>query len=154
MRLSAALLAALAIAAPAPAPAQTEGQAPAMVFEADPPPPPTAFQWALAADGALLLAPDGDALRPARRAAPGLIETLPPALRIAFHGEDEVRAAPLSSIVSPLEIGPDGWIMEVRSGESWVAAEWWFFDQMRFHRRVAPGAYETPELSDLRFRAR
>ena len=148
MRLPSAALLALAVWAPASA------QTPEMIFRADPPPALSAFQWALASEGALLLAPDGDALRPARRAGPGVIETLPPALPIAFHGEEETRAAPLTAILSPLEIDPEGWVMEVRSGDVWVAAEWWFFDQMRFHRRVAPGAYETPELSDLRFRAR
>lgn len=152
MRIAAGPCFALALACIAAAP--VAAQAPAIVFRADPPPALTAFQWALSAEGALLLAPDGDALRPARRAGPGLIETRPPQLRIVFHGEDAERAAPLSGVVSPLEIGPDAWIMEVRAGDGWAPAEWWFFDQMRFHRRSAPGAYDTPDLADLRFRAR
>lgn len=153
------VLALVCLAIPAVPGAEEEGGLdPATLTLAPPPPPLSPFQWALRSGGGLLLVPDGDVLYPARRVGEGVIETLPLGLEVEHHRDGTVRTVALHTILSPFEIAPADWLMQIadpaeaeEAKPAWRTVDWRVFDGEFFYHRVSPGSLEAVLPEDIRF---
>ncbi|GMG81358.1 hypothetical protein LNKW23_05710 [Paralimibaculum aggregatum] len=149
-----------AAAAAAADPADTPGPAAAAqeqpAFRTAPPAPQTPlslFQWALKAEGRLLLVPLEGHLWPAERAGTGIIETLPPKIAVRLHHDGREISLPLAAVLAPQELAP-GYVLERREGSAWQPLDAAHFDDMTFYGRRGTGAFEPLGLGEIRIRPR
>lgn len=101
-----------------------------------------------------MLVPKDGWFYPARQAEPGILESDPPKIVVSLYGQDDARRIALNRVKSPLALTPRAWIMQRETGNGWITAETFHFDQRYFYARTAPGTFERVDMAAIRFKPR
>jgi hypothetical protein len=116
------------------------------------------FQWAVLNGAELMLVPVGDYYYLARRSNADLIETLPLKIEVELYRmSGEVaghHTIPVSEMMSPRDVSPDVWIMEMVDGESWTVMKAYVFYRTAFYALGDSNVFEYVEPGNLRFHRR
>ena len=111
----------------------------------------TEFQWSLMSQGSLVLYQDNARLLPARTTGSGVLESITLKIQIQPYAQQHTLTVPLITILSPYQVHPDEWRLELQHDNRWVEAASFRFSEGRFVAEINGESATLYELNRVRF---
>ncbi|WP_299071436.1 hypothetical protein [uncultured Paraglaciecola sp.] len=112
----------------------------------------SAFQWAVLAQGKLILTAHKGWLWPAYQSDNAILESYPPQIRLNLHNDDSVVTIAIDTLYSPLEVTSDNSKAEILVDGLWQSVADFKLNDMQFQYKFESGQqWRDVSSANIRF---